>query len=46
MYAIRSYYGLSYAQAACNALHTAMQQDARVVTLGEDVGRGGRNNFV
>ncbi len=32
---------LSYAQAACNALHTAMQQDARVVTLGEDVGRGG-----
>jgi len=32
---------LSYAQAACSALHHAMQQDARVVTLGEDVGRGG-----
>ena len=32
---------LNYAQAACSALHTAMQQDARVVTLGEDVGRGG-----
>ncbi|MEJ2175449.1 MAG: transketolase C-terminal domain-containing protein [bacterium] len=32
---------LSYAQASCNALHAAMQQDAQVVTLGEDVGRGG-----
>lgn len=32
---------LSYAQASCNALHQAMQQNARVVTLGEDVGRGG-----
>jgi pyruvate/2-oxoglutarate/acetoin dehydrogenase E1 component len=32
---------LSYAQAACEALHHAMQQDARVVALGEDVGRGG-----
>ncbi len=32
---------LSYAQAAANALHAAMQQDAHVVTLGEDVGRGG-----
>jgi len=32
---------LSYVQAACNALHAVMQQDARVVTLGEDVGRGG-----
>jgi len=32
---------LNYAQAACDALHRAMQQDACVVTLGEDVGRGG-----
>ena len=32
---------LSYAQAACGALHAAMQQDSRVVALGEDVGRGG-----
>jgi len=32
---------LSYAQAACDALHAAMQQDAHVVALGEDVGRGG-----
>ena len=32
---------LSYAQAACAALHSAMQRDARVVALGEDVGRGG-----
>ncbi len=32
---------LSYAQAAASALHAAMQQDAHVVTLGEDVGRGG-----
>ena len=32
---------LSYAQASCNALHAAMQQDALVVALGEDVGRGG-----
>lgn len=32
---------LSYAQAAASALHAAMQQDAQVVTLGEDVGRGG-----
>lgn len=32
---------LSYAQASCNALHAAMQEDPQVVTLGEDVGRGG-----
>ncbi|KPK06874.1 MAG: pyruvate dehydrogenase [Betaproteobacteria bacterium SG8_39] len=32
---------LSYAQASCSALHAAMQQDALVVALGEDVGRGG-----
>jgi len=32
---------LSYAQAACEALQAAMQRDARVVALGEDVGRGG-----
>jgi pyruvate dehydrogenase E1 component beta subunit len=32
---------LSYAQAACNALAGAMRADARVVVLGEDVGRGG-----
>jgi acetoin:2,6-dichlorophenolindophenol oxidoreductase subunit beta len=32
---------LSYAQAACSALHAAMKKDPQVVTLGEDVGRGG-----
>jgi pyruvate dehydrogenase E1 component beta subunit len=32
---------LSYAQAACAALEQAMAGDARVVALGEDVGRGG-----
>lgn len=32
---------MNYAQAGCAALYTAMQEDARVVTLGEDVGRGG-----
>ncbi len=31
----------SYAQAAAQALGDAMAQDARVVVLGEDVGRGG-----
>jgi len=32
---------LSYAAAACAALERAMTADARVVALGEDVGRGG-----
>jgi pyruvate dehydrogenase E1 component beta subunit len=32
---------LNYAQAACAALERAMMSDARVVVLGEDVGRGG-----
>ena len=32
---------LTYAQAACTALERAMAADARVVALGEDVGRGG-----
>jgi pyruvate/2-oxoglutarate/acetoin dehydrogenase E1 component len=32
---------LNYAQAACLALDRAMAADARVVALGEDVGRGG-----
>jgi len=32
---------ISYAQAACDALAEAMRADARVVVLGEDVGRGG-----
>src|SRR5688572_21437193 len=32
---------MSYAQAACLALERAMAADARVVALGEDVGRGG-----
>ncbi len=32
---------LTYAQAACAALAEAMRADARVVALGEDVGRGG-----
>ncbi len=32
---------LNYAQAACAALREAMRADARVVVLGEDVGRGG-----
>ena len=32
---------MSYAQAACTALDRAMATDARVVALGEDVGRGG-----
>jgi len=32
---------MSYAQAACAALERAMAGDARVVALGEDVGRGG-----
>jgi acetoin:2,6-dichlorophenolindophenol oxidoreductase subunit beta len=32
---------MNYAQAACAALERAMAADARVVALGEDVGRGG-----
>jgi pyruvate dehydrogenase E1 component beta subunit len=32
---------MSYAQAACAALARAMREDASVVALGEDVGRGG-----
>jgi pyruvate/2-oxoglutarate/acetoin dehydrogenase E1 component len=32
---------MSYGQAACAALERAMAADARVVALGEDVGRGG-----
>lgn len=32
---------MSYAQAGCEALRSAMRADARVVVLGEDVGRGG-----
>jgi len=32
---------MNYAQAACAALARAMAADARVVALGEDVGRGG-----
>ncbi len=32
---------MNYAQAACQALAEAMRVDPRVVTLGEDVGRGG-----
>jgi pyruvate dehydrogenase E1 component beta subunit len=32
---------MSYAQAACQALAEAMRADARVVAMGEDVGRGG-----
>lgn len=32
---------LSYAAAACVALENAMRDDARVIALGEDVGRGG-----
>ena len=32
---------MSYAQAACAALDRSMAADARVVALGEDVGRGG-----
>lgn len=32
---------MNYAQAACLALDEAMRADARVVVLGEDVGRGG-----
>jgi len=32
---------MNYAQAACAALERAMSADARVVALGEDVGRGG-----
>ena len=32
---------LNYAQAACSALERAMAADARVVALGEDLGRGG-----
>jgi acetoin:2,6-dichlorophenolindophenol oxidoreductase subunit beta len=32
---------MSYAQAAVQAMRTEMQADARVVVLGEDVGRGG-----
>lgn len=32
---------MSYAQAACTALEQAMASDARVVAMGEDVGRGG-----
>ncbi len=32
---------MTYAQAACAALRDAMQADATVVVLGEDVGRGG-----
>ena len=32
---------MTYAQAACIAVRDAMQADAKVVVLGEDVGRGG-----
>ncbi|NWG31013.1 MAG: alpha-ketoacid dehydrogenase subunit beta [Rhodocyclaceae bacterium] len=32
---------MSYAQAACNALASAMRADPAVVALGEDIGRGG-----
>ncbi len=32
---------MTYAQAACRALATAMRSDPRVVALGEDIGRGG-----
>ena len=32
---------MSYAQAGCEAVRTAMRADANVVVLGEDVGRGG-----
>src|SRR5688572_28190661 len=32
---------MTYAQAACAAVRDAMQADANVVVLGEDVGRGG-----
>jgi pyruvate/2-oxoglutarate/acetoin dehydrogenase E1 component len=32
---------MTYAQAACSAVRDAMQGDANVVVLGEDVGRGG-----
>ncbi len=32
---------LTYAQAACQALATAMRADPHVVALGEDIGRGG-----
>ena len=32
---------MTYGQAACAALESAMAADARVVALGEDVGRGG-----
>ncbi|HEX9182113.1 MAG TPA: transketolase C-terminal domain-containing protein [Burkholderiales bacterium] len=32
---------MSYAEASCTALARAMRSDARVVALGEDVGRGG-----
>jgi pyruvate dehydrogenase E1 component beta subunit len=32
---------MSYARAACAALEAAMRADARVVVVGEDVGRGG-----
>ncbi|MDH3320506.1 MAG: alpha-ketoacid dehydrogenase subunit beta [Betaproteobacteria bacterium] len=32
---------MNYAQAACAALDDAMRRDARVVVVGEDVGRGG-----
>jgi acetoin:2,6-dichlorophenolindophenol oxidoreductase subunit beta len=32
---------MTYAQAACAAVRDAMQGDAKVVVLGEDVGRGG-----
>ncbi len=32
---------ITYAQAACTALASAMADDSRVVVLGEDVGRGG-----
>jgi pyruvate dehydrogenase E1 component beta subunit len=32
---------MSYAQAACLAVHDSMRNDPRVVVVGEDVGRGG-----
>lgn len=32
---------MTYAQAACSALESAMRRDANVVVVGEDVGRGG-----
>jgi acetoin:2,6-dichlorophenolindophenol oxidoreductase subunit beta len=39
--AMSSMQTLSYAQAAVHALRVEMQQDERVIVMGEDVGRGG-----